>query len=75
MAFLSWIQQPKSLAKALRESIDHHLRMTTQTRQLLQETRNMRPVNQGVVSLNGNRQHLLAILQEAAASADHRNEP
>jgi hypothetical protein len=28
-----------------------------------------------VVSLNGNRQHLLAILQEAAASADHRNEP
>ena len=33
----------------------------------------MRPVNQGVVSLNGNRQHLLAILQEAAAGADQRN--
>ena len=51
MAFLSWIQQPKSLTKSIRESIDHHLRMTTQMRQLLQETRNMRPVNQGVVSL------------------------
>ena len=47
--------------------------MTTSTHQLIQQMGNMHPVNQGVVSLHSNRQHLLVILQEAAAGADQRD--
>ena len=47
--------------------------MTTSTHQLIQPTGDMHPVNQGVVSLHSNWQHLLVILQEAAAGADQRD--
>lgn len=47
--------------------------MMTSTHQLIQQTGDRHLVNQGVVSLHSNWQHLLVILQEAAAGADQRD--
>ena len=66
---------PKGLAHCARQAIHRRLKLTTQKAQLLQQTGHVHPVNQGVVGLHCNRQHLLAVLQEGPASADQWNRP